>query len=149
MKNKYLSFYRWYDDRKQKILKYGIAFFILFFSYFSCFDLFLVLIPTNEKSSFFLILKRLGDISIQLLINLYGVIPYFMIGFLFIILIFYRSVFLKIAMIFICIVSLVFQMGALMGISSYWDFLYFAPQLIFILAGFFLLHRTQKWRNQA
>ena len=159
MKEKYIKFYEWYHDSRRRILKYGVASFILLFSIFLYFYLYTsLLIPAtpaitighSEYNAHWItvIIGNINEMSYQLLnwLNPFVVAPYLIIVFLFIILILYKNIFLKIAMVLTCIFPLLFQFIILMGFTSYLDFVVFLPQIVLIVVGFYMLYRTNKWR---
>ena len=149
MKQKYIQFYEWYKD-KGKILKYGVAIFILGFSYLMYFvwiSLFLQAPFSSIGNDLGIteMVKTIDDISLLLSVTFYMAAPYIMTLFLFIIFLLYRSIFLKIFIAFIYPFSFFNQLGILMGFSSYWHFLYFLPQLLLFTAGWVFMTKARKW----
>jgi len=134
MQIKYIEFYKWY--RSKTLLKNMIATVVLVFSYVLHYTFLQVLIPSTkawQHSSLGLLSSKLDEISSYLLAHNFVIVPYVMIVLFLIIFTLYKNIILKTMMAIICLVSLVVQLGVLMGFTSYWHFLYFVPQLILLI----------------
>jgi len=150
MKQKYIQFYDWYSDNG-KLLKYAVAIIILGFSYLMYFvwiSLFFRAPFSSIDNDFGItdMTKIIDDISQLLSVTLYMAAPYIMIFFLFIILLLYKSIFLKVAMAVIYPFSFFNQLGVLFGFTSSLDWLYFLPQALMFTAGWVFMVKSRKWR---
>jgi len=66
---------------------------------------------------------------------------------LFIILLLYKSPIIKVVMVGLFPFSTFYQLGMIMGFTSYLHFLIFLPQAVLIVAGTFFLYQTHVWRT--
>ena len=146
MKEKYVQIYNWYNSGTGSGVRYAVATCIVGFSLLISLPFLTIILGLTPYQSPFLIMKA-EAIGIELISGLYFAIPYIMIVLLFTILLLYRNIILKIAMVGLFLCSLIYQMGMLMGFSSYVHFLIFLPQIVLVIAGIIAMYRTYLWRT--
>jgi len=130
---------------KRRIFKNIAAACILGFSLLLSMPVLTAIFGLNSLNMPFVVMKA-EKIGFALINGLYFAIPYIMIVFLFAVLLLYKSIILKCVMIGLFPISLLYQIGMLMGFTSYLHFLIFLPQIVLISLGFYALIKTHNRR---